>query len=242
MCCVHLQACTMDLQKDRLVHAAHTYVGSHIFGHVCTSTPFAHSRGQDSQVSQLSQCVPTATPLPDPAAFPSAVEPLCLKTRYAPRLPSGTCSRCLRAKKRNVLVLHVNCTLVTPKRAVRRQLHHANCFALFIYLFGPLSLQTHNLLHLREPTVRVSLCNKLLLGAAGGVHAEWKGSPPLFREGLAKAGHLLGTGGLARPRWAVVAPVRPTTSSPRCLNILCRCAARDVTVNEYICQINSLPT
>lgn len=87
MCCVHLQACTMELQKDRLVHAAHTYIGSHIFGHVCTSTPFAHSRGQDSQVSQLSQYGPTATPLPDPTAFPSAVEPLVSENKVHAQAP-----------------------------------------------------------------------------------------------------------------------------------------------------------
>lgn len=77
-----------------------------------------------------------------PQLFPLQWSPLCLKTRYMPRLPSGACSRGLRATK-NVLVLLANCTLVIPKRAVRRQLHHANCFALlYLFILSPFSPNT----------------------------------------------------------------------------------------------------
>lgn len=145
----------------------------------------------------------------------------CVKTRHKPRFPTRTCSGCLMAKK-NVLVLHANCHLWSPKGAARRQLHRADCFAL-LFFFPPFFLQTHNLLCLREPIECVSVCNKLLLGAAGLVHAKWKGSPPPFWEEQAKEGYLPGTGSSAGLWHVVVAPVRPTSSSPRCLNILCCC-------------------
>lgn len=77
-----------------------------------------------------------------------------MKTGYKARLPLRTCSGCLMAKN-NVLVLHANWTLVIPKRAARQRPHHTDCFAL---AFSPPSLQTHNLLCMREPIECVSVC------------------------------------------------------------------------------------
>lgn len=70
------------------VHAAHIYTKSHIFRHVCTYTPFALSRVQDSQFSQLSQCGPTTTPLPDPAAICFAMEPLVCENKLQAQAPT----------------------------------------------------------------------------------------------------------------------------------------------------------
>lgn len=117
--------------------------------------------------------------------------------------------------------------------------------ALQFLFFPPLFLQIRHLLCLREPIECVSVCNKLLLGATGPGHAEWKTSPAPFGAEQAKEGDSLGTG--AQPgsgvrfwqyppirRSHVLLPALPEHSVPLL-------PARDVTMNKYNCQIKSLP-
>lgn len=82
------RACTVDLKKNRHVDAAHFYTESHIFRHACAYASFALSRVHDSQVSQLSQCSPTTTRLPDPAAIHFAVEPLLCENKTQAQVPN----------------------------------------------------------------------------------------------------------------------------------------------------------
>ena len=82
------RACTTDLKKDRHVDAAHIYTESHIFRHVCTYAPFALSGVPDSQVSQLRQCSPTTTRLPDPAVIHFAIEPLVHENKLQAQVPT----------------------------------------------------------------------------------------------------------------------------------------------------------
>lgn len=191
------------------------------FWGMCAQTLLLHFQAYriPRSPSSWGQCSPTTAPFLQLFTLPWSR--LYVKTSYRLRPPPGTCSGCLRAKK-NVLVLHANCTLVIPKKS--SEATAPSCWLLCTsFFFPPLFLQTHNLLCLRESIECISDCNKLLLGAAGLVRAEWKGSPPPFWEEQAKEGYLPGTGSSAGLWRAVVAPVHPTSSYLLCLNILRHC-------------------
>lgn len=127
----------------------------------------------------------------------------CVKTSYRPRLPPGTSSGCLTAKK-NVLFFQANCTLVLPKKSSQETA--PSCWLLYLSFFPPLFLQIRNLLCLREPT-------------------DWLSVISSFWEQLDWS-RLNAKAAPAPLSWALamlVAPAHPSSSSLHCLNILCCC-------------------